>query len=334
MFQFMIRNRASARAFGAMVAACFCLAATLADAAGFQRIDVPADANGPALKGGVWYPCASPPGPIDLGSTVLQGVQNCPVLGEKLPLILISHGSGGSFVGHHDTAEALADAGFVVAALNHPGDNSRDKERRGYLAVFVSRPLDMKRLLDAMLGVWPDHAKIDADRIGFFGFSRGGYTGMVLIGANPDFRKGAAFCAQIPDAPLCEQIRTGDIPAGPLTHDPRIKAAVLADTLSFFSAESLADIKTPIQLWGSEFGGDGVTPESVAAIDHDLPTKHEYHLVHGAAHYAFLAPCAPALAKAAPEICVDAAGFDRAAFHKEFNASLLAFFRQHLVEPQ
>jgi len=41
-------------------------------------------------------------------------------------------------------------------------------------------------------------------------------------------------------------------------------------------------------------------------------------------------PPPPALAKAVPEICTDAPGFDRAAFHKEFNAAVLAFFRTQL----
>jgi len=32
-----------------------------------------------------------------------------------------------------------------------------------------------------------------------------------------------------------------------------------------------------------------------------------------------------------PEICTDADGFDRVAFHADFNARVLAFFRQHLA---
>jgi hypothetical protein len=44
-------------------------------------------------------------------------------------------------------------------------------------------------------------------------------------------------------------------------HDRRIKAAVVADPLSvFFTAEGLAGITIPVQLWGSEKGGDGVEP--------------------------------------------------------------------------
>jgi predicted dienelactone hydrolase len=51
--------------------------------------------------------------------------------------------------------------------------------------------------------------------------------------------------------------------------------------------------------------------------------------VPNAAHFAFVI-CPPAMAKAVPEFCTDAPGFDRVAFHKEFNAAVLAFFRTHL----
>ena len=40
--------------------------------------------------------------------------------------------------------------------------------------------------------------------------------------------------------------------------------------------------------------------------------------------------CPPAMAQAAPEFCTDVPGFDRAEFHKEFNAEVLAFFRTYL----
>ena len=46
----------------------------------------------------------------------------------------------------------------------------------------------------------------------------------------------------------------------------------------------------------------------------------------------FLAPCSADLAKIAPAICVDTDGFDRAAFHKEFDADVVAFFLKHLGE--
>lgn len=223
-------------------------------------------------------------------------------------------------------AEALADGGFIVAAIDHPGDTARDMSRSGDLSVFVERPTDIKRLIDFMLSASSAASNIDPQRIGLFGFSRGGYTGLVLIGANPDWA--IPLCQRSAAAPTCERILRREFRVEPLTHDPRIKAAVIADPFSsFFSADSFASVKVPVQLWASERGGDGVTPESIAAVERSLPAKHEYHVVPNSAHFAFLTPCPAALANARPELCTDAAGFDRAAFHKEFNADVLAFFR-------
>ena len=87
----------------------------------------------------------------------------------------------------------------------------------------------------------------------------------------------------------------------------------------------------PVQLWASERGGDGVLPHGVAAVDRNLPAKHEYRVVPNAGHFAFLSPCPQALAKDLAEFCLDAPGFDRVAFHKQLDADVLAFFRRHLT---
>ena len=83
---------------------------------------------------------------------VLPGVKDCPIIGNRLPLVVVSHSRRGTFLAHNDTATALADAGFVVAAINHPGDNARDSSRTDEFSVLDERPADMKRLTDFMLG--------------------------------------------------------------------------------------------------------------------------------------------------------------------------------------
>jgi predicted dienelactone hydrolase len=325
-----IRHLNPLQASSRLIPLALLLTATLAHAAGFRFIEAPAGADGLALKGAMWSPCSAAPAEIDLGNVTLLGVKDCPIGGDKLPLVVISHGRGGSFVGHHDIAEMLADAGFVAAAINHPGDTSSDMSRSGDLSVFIERPNDIKRLIDFMISTSPAASNIDPDRIGFFGFSRGGYTGLVLVGANPDWAMASALCEQS-SSRICEQIRAKEYPEQPLAHDVRIKAAVIADPLALlFTAASLQGIKVPIQLWASELGGDGVTPHNVAAVDSGLPIKHEYHVVPNSAHFAFLAPCPPALAKARPELCTDAPGFDRGTFHQQFDADVLAFFRAQL----
>lgn len=313
-------------------AAVFNLATMVAHAAGLQPIEVPADASGPAIRALIWSPCVSLPANIRFGSFVFPGVRDYPVVGESLPLIVISHGRRGTYLSHYHTAETLADAGYIVAALDHPGDTASDTSRTDDLSVLIERPTDIKRLIGFVFGPSPFAAIIDPRRIGFFGFSRGGYTGFVLAGANPDFLHAHPPCPD-PRAPNCAEIHRGEVPQHELTHDPRIKAFVIVDPLNAFpTRDTLREVTAPVQLWSSERGGDGVLPEDVAALVDDLPAKPEFHLVPNAAHFAFLSPCPAEFAKSLPDLCTDAPGFDRVAFHKEFDAEVPDFFRKHLME--
>ncbi|HMK02376.1 MAG TPA: hypothetical protein VK552_23895 [Reyranella sp.] len=110
----------------------------MAEAAGFRFIDIPADGSGPALTGAVWSPCAAPPQEIKFRFATIPAVQNCPVVGDRLPLIVLSYGSGGWFGAHRDTAAMLADAGCVVTAVDHPGDN---KELNAAVLAFFRKNL-------------------------------------------------------------------------------------------------------------------------------------------------------------------------------------------------
>ncbi len=300
-----------------------------ASAAGFAWISVPADADGPALQGAVWYPSATPPTALALPPFTLNVAKDAPLQGDHLPLVVISHGTGGSALGHQDTAMALADAGFVVAAINHPGDNFADLSQQMHVAPFISRPRDMSRLISWMTHAWPGAAHINDQAIGLFGFSRGGYTGLVSIGAVPDLKLGQRFCVNQPDLPFCTEIK-GPLPPFP-PEDPRIKAAVIVDPLSVFSAAGLSKVSVPVQLWASEYGGDGVTPESVAAIRKALPHAPEFYSVAGSGHFSFLTPCPAQLAENAPALCTDHPGFDRVAFHQRFNTQVTAFMRANLA---
>lgn len=307
-------------------------AAPLAHAAGVQPVAVPADAQGPALRGVVWSPCEAPAGPLALGPLRVAGTRGCPIAGTgPLPLVLLSHGSGGSALGHHDTAAALADAGFVVAAVHHPGDHAGDRSRQGTLAAFASRPADIARLLDHLLQAWPERARIDPARIGFFGFSRGGVTGLVLLGGVPDFARLRSTCTAGSAVSLCAEIARPAAAWPPLPPaDPRIRAAVIVDPLDLFDAAGLRAVAAPVQLWASALGGEGVTPDGTRALRQALPRPPEWHAVPGAGHFAFLPPCPPALAQEAPAACADAPGFDRAAFHTEFSAAVRGCLQQQL----
>jgi predicted dienelactone hydrolase len=314
----------------------FLVTVSTAEAAGLWAFNMPASPTGPAIRGLVWAPCAASPQEIDArGGRTFFATQDCPITGDKLPLIVISHGRRGWLGGHHDTAAALADAGFIVLAINHPGDTERDTSGTDSLAVMVERPADIKRSIDYMLEAWPEASHIDAQRIGLYGFSFGGYTALVVIGGSPDFRKGLPNC-QTSSLRACKELENNEVPKQPIVHDPRVKAAVIVDPYPafFFPEEHLKAVTIPVQLWSSDpaQNADHLSGCCAAAINDRLSSKPENHFVKDAKHFSFLALCTPKEAEKFPSICIDAPGFDRVDFHKHFHAEAIAFFKNHLGE--
>src|SRR5712671_608650 len=179
------------------------LATTPALAVGFEQAMVP-DPDGPALETGIWHPSDAPASSQRLGLYAQTVTAGGVVAGNGLPLVVMSHGTGGSFEGHYDTALALAEAGFVVAAVTHTGDNYRDQSQFRRLD---NRPRHIKALIDYMLASWPHRDLLDPARIGMFGFSAGGFTALVAVGGTPDMTTVAPYCAAHPDEWSCRRLK-------------------------------------------------------------------------------------------------------------------------------
>lgn len=298
---------------------------------GFQQVVV-TDAGHRPIAVNIWYPTDSKPGFVFLGSAAEWVASKGRVEGAGLPLVIISHGTGGASMSHPDTALALAEAGFVVAAPTHTGDNFRDDSEVGTSDWLVDRSRHVSRVADFMINTWPDRGHLDGKRVGIFGFSAGATTALIAIGGVPDLGRVETQCASHPEF-VCQLRKAGTHLRNPApsswTHDPRITAAVVAAPgLGFtFEPEGLSSIKAPVQLWlGAE---DHTVPYDTNAgpVRRLLPTPPEFYSVPGAGHYAFLPPCRIG----PPLLCKDGPGFDRAAFHKTFNRSVVAFFTAHLA---
>ena len=318
----------------AAVAILASLGAACVQAAGFQHGFV-ADPAGKPLEVGIWYPAESVARSVTMGPTSMSVAVDGTVRGNSLPLVVMSHGTGGSFLSHFDTAMTLADAGFVVVAVTHTGDHHADQSRS---MDVMDRPRQVSRVVDHMLSTWDGRGTIDPARIGMFGFSAGGFTTLVSVGGIPDFSKVGPMCRQYPDDFACRLIAksSGISPAPPMPTarlaDPRIKAVVVAaPALGFaFSPDGLKDVQVPVQLWRAENDVMVPHPRYAEAVRLALPIAPDYHVVPQAGHFDFLAPCSNALASLAPAICVGTAGFDRTAFHASFNSSVLTFLTRAL----
>ena len=304
---------------------------------GFEVVRVP-NGGEPPLVAGIWYPTTAEPHDVPLESFNQRVAPSGPVKGSALPLIVISHGGGGSYAGHYDTALALARAGFVVAAVSHAGDTYDDQSK---VLMLWRRPAQLSRLIDFMLKDWRGHADIDPRRIGAFGFSNGGFTVLVEAGGIPNLDRIDPYCAANPRHDLCTALARAGVhsvaeavqpPPEAWKPDRRIRAiAAAAPAFGFiFDRAGLASVQIPVLIWRAANDRHQPNPWYEEHVRSALPRPPEYRVEPLAGHYAFLPPCSAQLRAAAPTICIDAPGFDRAAFHQRLNAALARFFRASL----
>jgi predicted dienelactone hydrolase len=297
---------------------------------GFQLVQVP-DRRGPPLNVAIWYPADAGSAPALLGLTVQFVATDAPVAGTSLPLVVVSHGSGGGPGSHADTALALAAAGFVVAAPMHTGDNYADQSAVGTPDWLVARSRHVPIVIDYLVTAWPDHARIDARKIGMFGFSAGAFTTLTTIGGMPDLALINSHCATTPEF-ACQLWKPGEakIPgADSFAHDARVKAAVIAAPGYGFTfvPSGLANVDAPVQIWSGAADDNVPTATNAALVAAALGARAELHVVAGASHFSFLVPCGLI---GPPLLCRDANGFDRKLFHQSFNQEVVRFFQAKL----
>lgn len=295
---------------------------------GFQQLGI-ADPGHPRIAAGVWYPTTAKPGFVLLGSGGQRVATDGPVDGDRLPLIVFSHGTAGSAVSHADTAVALAEKGFIVIAPTHPGDTF--EAATDIQPWLMNRTRQVQKTIDAALTSWKDRGHIDPRRIGLFGFSAGATTGLIAIGGKPDLSRIASECAARPEF-ICKTTSPGKYKGQPQTSwpsDGRIRAAVLAAPgLGFtFDQASLSRITVPVQLWGGTADETVPLATNAAYLAGLLGPKAELHRVPGAVHFSFLMPCGLLGPR---ELCKDTREFDRAAFHRQLNAEVVRFFSSKL----
>jgi platelet-activating factor acetylhydrolase isoform II len=147
-----------------------------------------------ALLTTIWYPAmgSAVEQPLQIpGLTIFtlgNVAQNASVLSTpaKFPLILLSHGTGGTALSLAWFGTALAARGYIVAGVNHPGNNAAEPYTVEGFSTWWERARDLSEVVDALLKDSTFGARIDANRIGAAGFSLGGYTMIEIAGGITD----------------------------------------------------------------------------------------------------------------------------------------------------
>ncbi|WP_067226407.1 alpha/beta fold hydrolase [Streptomyces sp. NBRC 109706] len=257
-----------------------------------------------------WRPAAGPAGPA--------------------PLVLVSHGTGGSGGAMGWLAEPLAAAGFEVVSVDHHGNNFVDGyEPEGFVFIW-ERPRDLTFVLDRLAAERP------VGPVGAAGFSLGGFTAAALAGGRPDRQILQAVIdghVEVPPLPEFPDLReayaakapaedmqarfTASAPEADLT-DPRVRAVfqVAPAVGQLVSVDSLRSVRVPVEIrWGD---ADTITPFASAVEPYltHIPTAEGRSLGPDVRHDDFIAE-APADPTARPRAAADA----------------VAFFRHHLADP-
>jgi predicted dienelactone hydrolase len=268
-----------------------------------------------------------------------------------LPLIVLSHGSGGSAMQMAWLGTALARAGFIVAAVDHPGNNATEAYTAAGFLLWWERATDLSEVIDGMLADENFGQKIDKQRIGAAGFSLGGYTVMELAGAQTDVSVVYDHCRKDPQWAQCQSPEMKDFgtPEQMLAQvrktsgeslarsadsfrDARVSAVfAIAPGLGFtLTQESLRAIRLPVEIVVGNADQNAPANENANYIRSNVHGARETVLPGGVAHYTFLDTCTAAGKKELGVYCGDAASVDRDKVHAEVGAEAVEFFEKAL----
>jgi len=318
-----------------------------------------------ALRATVWYPAA--PAAVEHPADI-PGLSQIFVLGSaaqdaslapapastnaEFPMIVLSHGTGGSALTMAWLGEALAAQGYIAVAVNHPGNNGAEAYTALGFSTWWERARDLGVVIDSMLADAMFGGHIDSTRIGAAGFSLGGYTMMEIAGGVNDPQAFLDFCASPHADGICKsppefpaliedfqrlsksdpEFQAALRHAGDSYRDPRVRAVfAMAPALGpAFRPASLAKIAIPVMIVAGQSDANVPIASSAKYFAANIPGAKLTIFPSNVAHYVFLDACTEAGRKAQPLLCTDGEGVDRDAVHAKTAALAVEFFRATL----
>jgi hypothetical protein len=155
--------------------------------AGIRTLDFIDDArDGRDIIISLWYPALMPPENLDslpTGEAKNTALSDLPpdLSSAPYPVVVYSHGYGGSRDELSSVLEPLVTHGFIVATVTHQDDHSA--------RTLIDRPLDIRFVIDRLeeVNATGDLAGLmTLDKVGLIGTSDGGYTALTMTGARID----------------------------------------------------------------------------------------------------------------------------------------------------
>lgn len=325
-------------------------------AIGFHSSTLPDPHNERPLAMVVWYPGATTAAAQLIADDVVfagtPAVRDAPATAGEHPLVVLSHGYRGNWTNQAWLASALAHQGYIVAAVNHPGTTTHDRNPQA-AAQLAQRTADLSRVIDAVTAQ-PDRFGIVAThRIAVAGHSLGGWTAMEIAGARFDPQLFARDCAAHPQLSSCrvyQQINPASTPASEAAlagdlRDKRITAVVSLDLgLSRgMTDESLAALPVPALVIAARAPSQDLPAalESADLVQRLPKASTRYVEIGDASHFSFMSLCKPGAVDLLEEdspgdgiICRDGENArPRAVIQQQVTALIADFLAQSANDP-
>ena len=202
-----------------------------AEGAGLRVAQVQMPHHDAEVRVAIWYPRGAGGTPtVYAKNPVFRGVEAFddaePAEG-TFPVVLFSHGMGGTDRAQAWLASALADKGAIVVMVNHPGSTWGDHDMARGVRHWT-RAEDLSRALD-MLTDDPDLGPhLDMTRVMAAGFSYGGWTALSLGGMTGNLDGIVAACtAHFETMEACDILLSDKV--GMQRQDPALWNATYAD---------------------------------------------------------------------------------------------------------
>lgn len=242
---------------------------------------------------------------VSINSALKEGVY---------PLIIISHGSGGSHLLYRTLAYHLASNGFIVGMPEHPFNNRNNNKLAGTVENLENRPRHLSIAINWFFNSKKFSKFLKPNSVSIIGHSMGGYTALAVAGGMP---------TSFPNESLDGQTRKINV-----TNDSRIKALVLLAPAAVWFREkgALSKVDIPILMLAGE--KDEYTPQYHSKIVLEgVPdiNKIQYRVIKNPGHFSFLSPFPKSMISETFLPSQDPAGFDRERFHHELNDEVLKF---------
>ena len=315
----------------------FASQALAGEAPGLMELNIDAPHHGRTMPLAVWYPASEGATEIFAENAVFQGGEvrrdAAPTAG-KHPLVLLSHGMGGSYLSLNWLASGLAEKGAVVVSVNHPNGWFRDRDPKTMFNHWT-RAQDMGAALDYVLTDKALAGVVDKDRIYATGFSFGGWTALSIGGATADLNGNKAYCkAAGGRSDNCTDLEHfGFDPAATDAarwsasyKDERVKAVVAIDPgLTWrMNTENVAQLdQSTLMVIGLGEGADRMyatdTTDQGSGFDTLVP-QARIEVIVPATHFTAMPLCKPQgaailAAERDDPVCTDPVGTDRKAVH-------------------